>query len=295
MAKIEFNSYFETCLPLDTHEMYNYFIFWTGILCLFNPVHAQQIYGTSGAESAMLGGVSVVLSNAYAVVNNPAQLTSLKNWQAGLYNENRFNQKELQYSNFSINVPIKYFSAGFGINYYGFDQFNQQRYMLALASKISQQFSAGIQLNYAVTQMGEYGAAGTWLIGLGLKLQITTKLQSSFFVFNPNQANQKRLNSINIPTYARLGFKHQVNKKVNANVEFEQAIEQPFILRFGIGYDLSQSFGLGTGFAVNPVIYSFGFYYKSLRTQVHLASQIHQILGFTPMASLLVPVNKELK
>ena len=100
-------------------------------LCALNSAYSQGINGVIGAESGMVGGCNALLSNAFSVVNNPAAISDLKKWQTGVFGEKRFGQKELGTSNFSIAVPNKWVDFGAAVNLFGFDKFNQQRFVLA--------------------------------------------------------------------------------------------------------------------------------------------------------------------
>lgn len=260
-----------------------------GILKLVN---AQQIHGVVGADVAMLGGASVTASGVFSVLNNPAQVSSVTQWQGGIYSTQRFGQKELTLSNVSFILPTKAVNFGFGINHYGFSTFNQQRFVVSLGKKLSETVALGVQLNYAQTTIVDYGNAGAFVLGMGITYKPITKLQLGFMVYNPTQKKMSNLVSDKIPSYARLGLNYQVNEKVHVLAETEQQLTQKTILRAGIRYQLNPKFILGMGVSTQPVCFTFGATVKANKLAIDLAAGVHQVLGVLPQVSLRLPIAK---
>ena len=260
-----------------------------GILKLVN---AQQIHGVVGADVAMLGGASVTASSVFSVLNNPAQVSSVTQWQGGIYSTQRFGQKELTLSNVSFILPTKAVNFGFGINHYGFSTFNQQRFVVSLGKKLSETVALGVQLNYAQTTIVDYGNAGAFVLGMGITYKPITKLQLGFMVYNPTQKKMSNLVSDKIPSYARLGVNYQVNEKVHVLAETEQQLTQITILRAGIRYQLNPKFILGMGVSTQPVCFTFGATVKANKLAIDLAAGVHQVLGVLPQVSLRLPIAK---
>lgn len=260
-----------------------------GILKLVN---AQQIHGVVGADVAMLGGASVTASGVFSVLNNPAQVSSVTQWQGGIYSTQRFGQKELTLSNVSFILPTKAVNFGFGINHYGFSTFNQQRFVVSVGKKLSETVALGVQLNYAQTTIVDYGNAGAIVLGMGITYKPITKLQLGFMVYNPTQQKMSNLVSDKIPSYARLGVNYQVNEKVHVLAETEQQLTQKTILRAGIRYQLNPKFILGMGVSTQPVCFTFGATVKANKLAIDLAAGVHQVLGVLPQVSLRLPIAK---
>jgi hypothetical protein len=255
-----------------------------------NFAYSQGINGVFGAESGMLGGCNALLSNAFSVVNNPAVVSDLKKWQAGVFGEKRFGQKELGTSNFSIAVPNKWVDFGAAVSLFGFDKFNQQRFVLSAAKKLAPTLALGVQLNYLNTSIGEYGNSGAWVLGAGIYYQPISKIKVAFMLFNPNQQQLSNKVSDNVPTYARFGLSYKVNEKVDVLVESEQGLEQKTIFRSGIKYHLNKRIGFGVGASSQPVLLTFGATIQANKLAIDLAAQVHQVLGVIPQFSLRLPI-----
>lgn len=259
-------------------------------ICAHHGAYSQGINGVFGAESGMVGGCNALLSNAFSVVNNPATISDLKKWQAGVFGEKRFGQKELGTSNFSIAVPNKWVDFGAAVNLYGFDKFNQQRFVLAASKKLAPTFSLGVQLNYLNTAVSEYGNAGAWVLGAGVYYQPVSKIKVAFMIFNPNQQQLSNKVSDKVPTYARFGVSYQVNEKVDVLAETEQALEQKTIFRSGIKYHVNKRISFAVGASSQPVLFTFGTTVKTNKVAIDFAAQVHQILGVIPQFSLRLPI-----
>lgn len=262
-------------------------------LCVLNNTFSQGINGVVGAESGMVGGCNALLSNAFSVVNNPAAISDLKKWQTGVFGEKRFGQKELGTSNFSVAVPNKWVDVGAAVNLYGFDKFNQQRFVLTASKKLAQTFALGVQLNYLNTTIGEYGNAGAWVLGAGVYYQPVSKIKVAFAIFNPNQQQLSNKVSDKVPTYARLGVSYKVNEKVDVLAETEQALEQKTIFRSGIKYHVNKRIAFAVGASSQPVLFTFGTTVQTNKVAIDFAAQVHQILGVIPQFSLRLPITTQ--
>jgi len=255
-----------------------------------NCAFSQGINGVLGAESGMLGGCNVLLANAFSVVNNPAAVSDLKKWQAGVFGEKRFGQKELGTNNFSIAVPNKWVDFGAAVSLYGFDKFNQQRFVLSTAKKLAPTFSLGVQLNYLNTSIGEYGNSGALVLGAGVYYQPVSKMRIAFMLFNPNQQQLGNKVSDKVPTYARFGLSYRVNEKVDVLAEAEQALEQKITFRSGIKYHVNKRITFAVGASSQPVLLTFGTSIQANNLAIDFAAQVHQILGVIPQFSLRLPI-----
>ncbi|TAE85709.1 MAG: hypothetical protein EAY81_06235 [Bacteroidetes bacterium] len=267
-------------------------IYWiiSGVFWAMGQINAQGIHGVIGAEAWMQGGVSSTLSNVYAVVNNPSQISYLKKWQAGVYSEQRFNRKELTLANFSIAFPNKVIDVGLAVNYFGFQDFNQQRVALSAAKKLAETFSLGVQLNYVATNIKEYGTAGALVLGAGVTYQPVKKIEVALTIFNPSQQQLSNQVSDIIPAFARLGVKYIVSNKVYTTFEVDQQLEQKTVFRGGIRYDLHKRVAVAIGVANQPTLFTFGTSMLAGNLSIEAAATIHQTFGFTPQLGLRLPI-----
>lgn len=256
-------------------------------------VNAQVSGGVIGADAGMLAGISTNQQSAYSAVNNPALMPLLTKWQCGIYSEQRFGLKELSLSNISVVVPTKSVHFGAAINYFGFSNYNQQRFVLNAAKKLSESFSLGVQLNYQLTNIVDYGNAGAWVAGAGFMYKPTQQITVSGFVFNPTQQKLSLAVSDKIPSVFRLGVAYQVNSKVDVLAEGEQQLEQKINVRAGVKYQLHPRVGFGVGFNSNPVAVHFGTSLKFNQLMIDAAAGVHQVLGVIPQIGIRFPIKNK--
>lgn len=263
------------------------------VICsLLNVVNAQVSTAIIGGDAAQLGGISAKQQSAYSAINNPALMPLLAHWQSGVYSEQRFGLKELTLSNISVVMPTKSVHIGAAINYFGFSNYNQQRFVLSAAKKLSESFSLGVQLNYQLTNIVDYGSAGAWVAGAGFMYKPTHQLTVSGFVFNPTQQKLSLAVADKIPSLFRLGVAYQVNDKVDVLAEGEQQLEQKINVRAGLRYQVHPRVGLGIGFNSNPVAVHFGTSIKFNQVMIDAAAGVHQVLGVIPQVGIRFPFKK---
>jgi hypothetical protein len=256
-------------------------------------VNAQGIIGPTGAKAWMLGGSSAASGDVWSAANNPGAVTQVKNLQAGLYTEQRFNESNLRLTNLSVVVPTKYVHIAGTINYYGYSAFNQQRLGLSVSKKLNAIFSLGIQLNYVSTFIEGYGQAGNTALGGGVYIKPLSKLSLGFTIFNPTQNTYGKYTTDKIPSYGRLGCAYDVSDKITLNMETDQRLDNRLIWRGGVYYKIHESFHLAMGAATNPVYYTFGTSLHMKKIKLDIASSFHEVLGFTPHIGVSLPVAKK--
>jgi len=255
--------------------------------------YTQGITGPAGAKAWMLGGSSAADANVWSTGNNAAAITQVKNTQAGIYTEQRFNEANLRLTNLSVVVPTRYISIGGAVNYYGYSAFNQQRLVLSAAKALNPIFSIGIQLNYVSTFIEDYGQTGNTAIGGGLYVKPLGKLSLGFSLFNPTQNRYGKYTDEKIPSYARLGCAYEVSDKIVLHTEADQRLNQKLTWRGGIYYKIHESFHLAMGAATHPTYYTFGTSLHLKKIKLDMASSFHEVLGFTPHIAISLPVAKK--
>lgn len=250
--------------------------------------HSQIVTETTGAIAHMKGAASVADVNVFASSNNPAAITGIKTWQAGIYTQRRFNQSVLTLSNISFVVPFRHFHVAASLDHYGYELFNRQRASVSLARQLSKTFSLGVQLNYVSVNISEYGHSGKAVSGIGIWFQPVAKLRTGLFVFNAEQRQYDAKEAI--PALARLGLSYEVSSHVTLHSEAEQVLEQAPSFKTGIVYKPSRAIGVAMGFRSNPSVYTFGTSLFPARMQIDFAAGFYQTLGFFPHLALSMPI-----
>ncbi len=262
------------------------------IILIYNAQFAfcQGVFNPAGADVWGIGGITTTGRQNHAGMQNPALLSSNDNWGVALNADQRYGTKENNTAAFTAYQKWKGFTASANILHYGYELFNQQRLGLAFSRKLSESFALGIGLDYVATNISEYGNSGKVVPSLGIVYQPTKPLQLGFYFFNP--ALQTYANNIDqiMPAFARMGLKYEFSSKVITQLEIQQTLEQPAIVRGGIRYFPHEKFYLSMGATSNPAQYTFGTGLKLPYLRIDFAAVIHEVLGFSPQIGLAYPM-----
>ena len=240
-----------------------------------------------GGRSAGMGHASVTLSDVWSSHHNQAGLGWLTKVEAGVFGQNRFLVKEMNYMGFAYAHPVK--SGAFALSFtnFGYSQYGESKLGLAYGMKFSDRITGGVQINYHNTRIGNnYGSASVLSSEMGLQAKLTSKLELGLHLFNPTQAKLNDFNDERIPTIMRLGMAYTFSNKVFITLEAEKDIDFPANFKAGIEYKANDKIYLRGGIGASPTAATFGVgvYHKGLKFD--LASSYHQVLGFIPEVSL---------
>ena len=240
-----------------------------------------------GGRSAGMGHASVTLSDVWSSHHNQAGLGWLTKVEAGVFAQNRFLVKEMNYMGFAYAHPVK--SGAFALSFtnFGYSQYGESKLGLAYGLKFSERITGGVQINYHNTRIGNnYGSASVLSSEMGLQAKLTSKLELGLHLFNPTQAKLNDFNDERIPTIMRLGMAYTFSNKVFITLEAEKDIDFPANFKAGIEYKANEKIYLRGGIGASPTAATFGVgvYHKGLKFD--LASSYHQVLGFIPEVSL---------
>ena len=245
-----------------------------------------------GAKSNSMANASITNVDAWAFHHNPGALANVDRMAIGVSYENRFLLKELQSQGLVYVQPIKTGVISAGAQLYGYDQFRTYRAGLGYSLKLSEKFSAGVQLNYQGLRLnGNYGTKNSVSAEMGILGNITENWKIGASVFNIGRAKLSDYQDDRFTTLMRLGTGYTFSKKVLATAEVEKNVDYPLRVKAGIDYQVINNFFLRAGFATEPVEASFGFGYKFKMFQIDFGSSYHQQLGWSPHFSLTYQKN----
>jgi hypothetical protein len=257
------------------------------LLLMTRFAFAQQVFNPLGAEAAAMGGSAVANSGSFAIQNNVAGMVWTDKIEVSVYNEMRYRLTNLSLSNANFLLPFKRLHLGFGMNYFGYNLYNQQKFNLAIARKLNSQFSLGVSMALFGVNISENSQAYTFMGDLGLQYKPTKNLNFGISIFNPTQSKLSENNNVKVPTYARIGTSYHFSEKLLINAEFEKSIGLPEIFRSGFAFKIHPALTLRAGASSNPFLLTFGAGVKWSKLKVDMAASYHQILGVTPHLSLI--------
>lgn len=257
-------------------------------LCLVSimSLKAQNsITNHAGARGVAMGNASVTFQDINSVFANVAGLAHLDETGFVLFSEQRFNLKELSTYAAGFALPTNSGTFGLQIQYFGFEQYNEQKIGLAYSRKLLDRLSIGAQVNYLNFSIPEYGNNGTASFELGIQSNIIDDVILGVHISNP--IGQDIVEDDPLPTVFKIGIAYCPSKKVTFGVEVEKDIDFKSNIKIGIEYILIESLALRVGFGSEPNLFSFGAGY-AIKNQlfVDFGANYHQTLGFSPGLSL---------
>lgn len=257
------------------------------LLALPISIFAGQDNGHYGGRSAGMGHTSVTLSDVWSTHHNQAGLGWLTSPTAGVFFQNKFLLKELNYMGFAYAHPIKSGTFGLSFSNFGSTLYGESKVGLAYGMKFSKKITGGVQLNYHNTRLSNnYGRKSGLTAELGMQAYLTEKFMLAVHLFNPTRTKLNEYDDERIPTVMRLGLSYKFSDNVLTSVEAEKDLLNNPTFRFGIEYKTSEKFYLRAGVGTTPTVASFGFGVYLDKIQIDVAASYHQTLGFSPELSI---------
>lgn len=248
---------------------------------------AGQDNGHYGGRSASMGHSSVMLSDVWSTHHNQAGLGWLQNPTAGVFFQNKYLLKELNYMGFAYAHPIKSGTFGLSFSNFGSSLYGESKVGLGYGMKFSDKITGGVQLNYHNTRIANnYGNHSGITAEIGMQALLTEKFMLAVHLFNPTRSKLNEYGDERIPTIMRLGFSYEFSDKVLTTLEAEKDLLNRPVFKAGIEYRTNDLIHLRAGIGTNPTIASFGFGLNLENIQIDVAASYHQTLGFSPELSL---------
>ena len=249
------------------------------------PLGARSM-ATAGCGTAFTGD----LWNAH---NNQAGLAFIKDFQAGIFYENRFLVDNLGMKAFAAAMPIKNGVFGVEVNAMGLGKlYSENKFGISYAKTFGPKFAASVQLNYLNTFIGDnYGTTATVCGEFGLIAIPVKNLVIGFHLFNPTRSKLSGNLDERLPTIMRLGALYNFSKQVFLTVEAEKDVDFNPTIRGGIEYRPTPNFYLRVGAAANPSLMAFGFGIINKKLRLDISTSFHSQLGFSPAIGLQYGIN----
>ncbi len=240
-----------------------------------------------GGRSMGMAGASVTLSDFWSAENNQAGLGFMNEVGGGLYYENRFGIKEMSIKAGAFAYPLKFGSFGLSVSSYGFKLYNENKVGISYGQKLSDKFSAGVQINYVSTQLGEnYGKRQSITGAFGIMAKLSKELTLAAHLYNPTRSKISDYNNEKTPTIMRLGLMYKFSEKVLLAADAEKNIYEKAMIKSGLEYHPINILYFRIGVATNPTQNNFGIGIQTKELRIDMATGYHTKLGFSPAVSI---------
>jgi len=257
-----------------------YLLFLYLILSSCPFIYSQNAFSTSaGARGIGMGNANLTLKDIYSGFNNPAGLAFIEGFSGAAFVENRFLLQELQSAAVSIAQSTNSGTIGMTLQYFGFEDYNEQKVGVNYSRQLVDKLSIGAQFDFLSTRVKEYGNATAITFEVGLQYEILDKLTTGIHVFNPVRA---RIGAESLPAIIQIGLTYQVADYLTISGAIEKETILPYNAKIGLEYEIAKKIQLRAGMNSHPNRLSFGVGYLVNQLQLNVATTYHDVLGFSP-------------
>lgn len=253
------------------------------LLALIFFLHPSKSIGqqTMGAKSISMGQTGVAMPNSnWATFSNIALMPTEEN-SISFYGFRYVGITEITDMAASINYQTNFGTLGLGLHRYGFNLFNENRFLLAYKNQLGA-FHYGGSISYThVFQGGNYGSAGAVGFDLGLAAEVIDDLWFGARATNLNQPAYGDTDE-ELPRELAAGFSYQLSSSSLVTAELVKDVKFPISFRSGVQFEIITSLFARVGVSTQPSTYSFGFGYETSRFEVNFGLQQHDPLGLSP-------------
>jgi hypothetical protein len=211
-------------------------------LTFFIPLYvaAQDPFGQKAdARSLALGGTGLCRIDSWIGSNNAAALAFSQKSSISSSHRQVYALEALQKS--AVNLVLKTFGKhlGYSIEYFGFQDYNQSKIMLAYGHKLSANLAIGLRLGAEAYHIAEGSkawipSAEIYLYGKG-----NTKLSYALAIRNPFSRKLSPEYKVK-PSYFALGMQYEFNDELSLAFETESAWEESLLIMAGLEYQITK-------------------------------------------------------
>jgi len=240
-------------------------------------------------SGSSIAGTSVADNQSHTAFANPALISYIPKFEAGVFFENRFILSELSTRGAQFSITTPYVSTSFQFSYFGFNVYHDMLLGIGFARNFAEKFALGVQFNYYSTYFsGVNTYKSAFFPQIGLNVKITPHLNLGFSTFNPFQTSIKETLILKrIPSIFSLGtsynfsdefvWKFQIDKEISSNFRIATGFDYEMLnflkVKIGTYYDDYLVMCLGTGFNFKGFI-------------IDLNEELHPVLGLNTQATI---------
>lgn len=238
-----------------------------------------------GPRITALGLTGVAMQDVWSMQANQAGLTAEKGFTIAAAYESQFLNPDLSKQSLLMVYPNKRNAFGLSFQNYGFVAYNEQRLGLAYA-RIFGDVSAGIDFNYHLIKIQQYGSTQTYSVEAGLQYSLNKKLLIGAHIANPNRSTYDHQLNAAVPVSIEFGFSYRSSASLLLNGEIAKTLNSATDVRGGLEYNMAGWLDLRGGISVNPFRQYLGMGFKYQNIRFDAAASSHIALGYSPQVAL---------
>lgn len=257
------------------------------VLLFFGSTNLLQAQTSLGATSVAMGQTGVAIPNGNWSIFSNVALMPTDEKHISFYGFRYVGIAEITDMAVNMITPTNVGTIGIGVHRYGFNLFNENRFLLAYKNNL-ERFHYGASVSYThIFQGGDYGAAGAIGFDIGLAAEIVDDLWFGARTTNLNQPSYGDTDE-ELSRELAAGISYMLTSEALITAEIVKDVLFPLSFRSGVQFEIIQSLFIRAGITTKPETYSFGFGYQSRNWNVNVGLQQHNPLGLSPALDLAV-------
>jgi len=252
------------------------------IFCVvFVSVRSQTFLSPVSIVYTRTNTYSSVHNDAFSFTANQAALARSKNFSAGFCGERRFLLADL--SSYQLAAALPTGSGNFGLHgsYIGNSAFNVSAVGLAYARKLSQ-VDVGVQFNYYQVTIAGYGNASAVNFEAGGILHVTDQFQTGLHIYNPTRASIGKSGEEKLPLIYSFGLGYDASEKFFIGTEIQKEEDQPVNVNIGLQYSFDKKLFARAGLSTATSSFFLGAGFMLNGCRIDVTASMHPSLGVTP-------------
>lgn len=210
-----------------------------------------------GPKALGMGGVSVMNTDHWSVLNNPAGLASSEHISGFVSYRTIFDFSPFNTVSAGAVIPAAFGNIGIGVFRFGDDLFNTQMFSASISRKIGI-VALGIKASYLQLNIDGFGSKGVFVADIGAVADLTPELTFGAHIYNFSQSTISAETNERVPTVIRLGLAYKPTNEFTFVLEGEKDVDMDPDVKIGIEYQLIEKVHLRTGFSGLNNTHSFG-------------------------------------
>lgn len=242
----------------------------------------------SGGRSAGMAGAGVAIGAQPWTTNNPAAIGEFASRALAVQTSQGYGIAELRQGGLTIVWPTKAASIALEGHTFGFDAFRTTTAGITAARRITD-FGGGLVggVTVALHNLSIDGFGSTSAIGVNVGWILTPRPGLSVGGSIDNVLAGTWVPEEELRQVLRVGLAY-LTTDVSLALDIEKDQFTNASARLGVEFSVMDAFQVRSGAATAPTCIALGAGVKIASIEVHLASERHQILGWTPAVALAV-------
>ncbi len=244
---------------------------------------SSQLTESAGPNSTALAGLNANNVDVWSINYNIGQLQNLNSSTIAV----SFNQPFMlsDFSTANLVTAIKSKNGVFGLNYsnFGNEYFQINSAGIGYSMKLGENLTSGIKFNYHHINAGEfYNSKSILSADIGFAANLTNELHIGFSLLNPTFSKVDDYANERIPTVLQFAAGYHFSPELSLQAGVKKDMLYPLSFLTGIQYSPNNKVCFRGGIGTNPSLASLGINVQINQLKLIFATQIHQILGWSP-------------